>query len=119
MRLRVSLDLIATRQFLDRALRHPDLISYISENGVIFGELSHMWLGPERVGRGVLWYVKPEARNGLLARSLLRAFDKEAKERGAVYSKMDLDNPARIGVIDGFVKHLGYREFSKSYVKEL
>lgn len=119
MKMRVSLDLLASRQFFETALAHPDLISYISDDGVILGELGRTIFGPERVARGVIWYVKPEARNGILARRLLKAFDEEAKARGAVYSKMDLDNPAQIDVIDGFYKRVGYREFSKTYLKEL
>lgn len=118
MKMKVSMDLLAVRSFFENALAHPDLISYISEDGVILGELGRLWWGAERVARGVLWYVKPEARNGLLARRLLMAFDGEAKARGAVYSKMDLDNPAQGDVIDGLYKLAAYHEFSKSYVKE-
>lgn len=118
MKMNVSVDLLASRRFFESALAHPDLISYISDDGVILGELGHTIFGPERVARGVLWYVRPEARNGILARRLLKAFDEEAKARGAVYSKMDLDNPAQINVIEGLYQLAGYEEFSKSYLKE-
>lgn len=119
MPMKVTLDVEGTRRFFKDALSHRDLISYISDEGVIMGELGRLWFAKERVARGVLWYVKPEARNGILARSLLQAFDKEAKEREAVYSKMDLDNPANIRIIEGFCKLMGYREYSKSWAKEL
>lgn len=119
MPMKVTMDIDGTRRFFKEALTHKDLISYISDDGVILGELGRLWFAKERVARGVLWYVKPEARNGILARNLLSAFDKEAKERGAVYSKMDLDNPANIRIIEGFCNLMGYREYSKSWAKEL
>jgi hypothetical protein len=116
--MKITLDVDGTRRFLKEVLGHKDLISYLSDDGVILGELGRLWMAHERVSRGILWYVKPEARNGILARNLLRAFDKEAKERSAVYSKMDLDNPANIHIIEPFCKLMGYEEFSKSWVKE-
>jgi hypothetical protein len=118
MPMKVSCDFHMVRQWIEHALNHPDLISYISDNGVILGELGHTWMGPNKVARGGIWYVKPEARNGMLAMALLRAFNKEAGERGAIYAKQELDNPARIEVIDGLYKLAGYREYSKTYVKE-
>ena len=118
MPMNIKLDIKNCRQFLETALGHGDLISFIADDGVIMGDLAQTWFGPNRVARGALWYVRPRARNGLLARRLLNAFDDEAKERGAIYSKQDLDNPAHLRLIERFVGHCGYREFSKSFLKE-
>ena len=119
MPMKISFDVPQTRAFITHALNHPDLISYISDNGVILGELGETWFGPNKVARGLIWYVKPAARNGILARRLLKAFNDEAKARGARYAKQDLDNPASIGKVDGLVKLAGYRDFSKTYLMEL
>lgn len=119
MPMAVSFDILKTRAFLTHALNHPDVISYISDDGVILGELGETWFGPNKVARGVLWYVKPEKRGSTLAWRLLKAFDGEARARGAKYAKQDLDNPARIGLVENVYHKMGYRDFSKSYVKEL
>lgn len=118
MPMRVELNLDTCKTFFTLALKHPNVISYISDDGVILGELSTTWFGPNKVGRGVLWYVKPEARNGILARRLLKAFDDEARKRGATMVFNDLHNAANLEMIDGFVKKCGYRNYSKSYLKE-
>jgi hypothetical protein len=47
----------------------------------------------------------------------MRAFDKEAEERGAVYSKLALDNAAHFKVIDPLIRLLGYEDYSKTYLK--
>jgi len=117
MPMEIDFDLEDTWTFLNRAFQHPELISYISDDGIIMGEITQPWFSKTPVARGLVWYVSPKARNGILARSLLRAFDKEAQERGAKFSRMDFDNPAHLQMIDPFIRLMGYEDFSKVYLK--
>lgn len=119
MPMNVQMNVQQMKKFFEHALVHPDMVSYISDDGVILGEVAETWFGPNKVGRGILWYVRPQARNGILARRLLRAFDNEARERGARFARMELDNPANLKQIDGLVKKVGYEDFSKIYVRRL
>jgi hypothetical protein len=115
----VELNIKQVRKFFEHALKQPSLIGFMSEDGVILGEESETWFGPNKVGRGLLWYVRPKARNGILAMRLLKAFDEEAKNRGARFCRMELDNPANLKTIDGLVKKAGYEDYSKIYVRRL
>ena len=115
---RVKMDVNYTKTWLLNALRNPGLISFISDDGVIMGAMMETHIGPNKIGRGGIWYVRPEARNGILAMRLLRAFDEEARERGALYAYQDVENPAHLQVLDGLYKLEGYKEFSKVYLKE-
>ncbi len=118
MGMNVKLDLRTVRAFFEKTLGQRDLISYIGEDGVIMGELGHTWWGPNTIANGGIWYVTPEARNGIFARALLKAFDEEAAARGAVYSRMALDNPAHVKAVEGLYHLAGYQDYSKIYVKE-
>ena len=118
MPMKVSFDYEMVLNFMEKSLKNPDLISFIAEEGVIMGEVAHTWWGPNEIANGGIWYVSPEARNGILARALLRAFDEEAASRGAVYSRMSLDNPAHFKIVDGLYHLSGYRDYSKIYVKD-
>lgn len=117
--MKVDMNVQQMRKFFELALASPALISFISDDGIIMGELAETWFGPNKVGRGILWYVRPEARNGILARRLLRAFDSEAYQRGARYCRMELDNPANVKQIAGLVEKAGYEDFSKIFVRRL
>ena len=103
----------------EKAVNHPNCIAFIDEdNGIILGELAETNIGPNKIARGGIWYVRPEARSGLLAWRLLEAFDKEANERGALCGRMEVDNPVHLGTIERMYKKIGFRPFSKIYVKE-
>lgn len=101
-----------------KAANHPDLIAFIDDDGMILGEFAETVFGPNRIARGGVWYVRPRARGGPLAWRLLKAFDQQAAEKGALAGRMELDNPSYIDVIDRMYKKIGFREFSKIYVKE-
>lgn len=60
-------------------------LSFISENGegAILGEIGETWFGPTKMAQPSILYVKPEHRNGLIARALLRRFEAEAIKVGA------------------------------------
>lgn len=92
---------------------------FIDENGVVLGHLAHTWFGPNPIAEGVLWYVRPKARGGLLAWRLLKAYDKECKERGAILSYNPLHNFATQKMVGGILQKEGYYTFSVNYVKEL
>jgi len=115
----VKFDVRMTERFIKEALAHRNCISFISDDGIVLGELSQTWFGPNPVGRGLVWYVRPEARNGILAMKLLNAFDAEATSRGARYSRFELDNPANLPVVDRMLHKADYRDFSKIYLKDL
>lgn len=118
MPMKVNFDIPTVRKFLEQALTHPNLISYIADDGIVFGELSETWFGPNKVSRGLVWYVKPKARNGILAKNLLEAFDDEARERGAIYGRMEIDNPANLPTVGRMLKHAGYDQFSNIYLRK-
>jgi GNAT superfamily N-acetyltransferase len=101
-----------------RVVSNPHIFGFIADDGMIFGEVIETWVGPNKICRGGIWYVRPRARGGLLAWRLLKAFDQEAHKRGAICSRMDLDNPVFACLIDRMYKKLGYKEYSRVYVKE-
>jgi GNAT superfamily N-acetyltransferase len=115
---RYTLDDRYVRVWAKRAVTTPQIFGFIDDDGMIFGEIAETWVGPNRIARGGIWYVRPRARGGLLAWRLLKAFDMEAAKRGAFCSRMDLDNPIFFEVIDRMYKKLGYRVYSRIYVKE-
>jgi hypothetical protein len=104
--------------FAQKAASHPDLISYIDENGMIMGDLGETTIGPNRIARGGVWYVRPEARGTPLGWRLLKAFDDEGRDRGALCARMELDNPINLSVIDRMYQKRGFRRYSYIYVKE-
>jgi uncharacterized protein (DUF2235 family) len=117
MPMEIELDLDECWAYIRRALQSEKSIGYISDDGVFLGHLSKPWFSKTCMAGGLLWYVKPEARNGILARNFIRAFDKEAKERGAVYAQMALDNAAHLNVIGPLMNKFGYEDYSKVFLK--
>jgi len=115
---RFTLDDSYVTGWAERAATCPGIFGFISDDGMILGEIAETWVGPNKIARGGIWYVRPGARGGLCAWRFLKAFDKEARERGAICSRLDLDNPVFRHVIERMYKKLGYREYSKIYVKE-
>ena len=115
----IDFDLEECWGFLRKALEHPSVISYITDGGVIMGELGHPWFGKTPIAKGVAWYVEPESRNGIMARSLMRAFDNEAQERGARFIQQPIDNGTNIKMIAPLMKRLGYEDYSKIFIKRL
>jgi hypothetical protein len=60
-------------------------INYIADHGCILGEIAEPWFSSDKLGQPFWCYVWPEYRNGIVFRSLVKAFVEEAKNRGAVY----------------------------------
>ena len=94
-----------------------NIFGFIDDNGMILGEISNTWVGPNKVANGGIWYVRPMARSGTLAWRLLKAFDDKA-HKVALVARMALDNPSNGPIIDRMYKKIGFREYSKIYVKE-
>jgi len=97
--------------FLGNLLYKPTSLSFVSENleGVLLGEMSTTWFGPNLMGNPVALYVKPEHRNGLIARALIRAFENETRSRGGMAVSFDFwagvtDNR----IVAGLMNVLGY-----------
>lgn len=101
-----------------RVVSNPNIFGFIDDNGMILGEISTTWVGPNKVANGGIWYVRPMARSSTLGWRLLKAFDDEAYKRGAICARMDLDNPVYHQIIDRMYKKIGFKEYSKIYVKE-
>lgn len=117
--LKVGFDIPQTRAFIEQCLKNDNVICYISEEGVILGEVCYTWFGPNLWAKGFLWYVRPESRGRWSAWRLIKAFDKEAKERGASYSLQELHNPTHKTVAEGLFHKANYKDYSASYMKEL
>lgn len=97
-----------------------DGLNFITEKdeGAIIGAMGETWFGANRMGKPAALYVKPEHRNGLIARSLLRRFEREAKTRGAIAILWEFE----IGLSDdrmikGLMESLGYEYQGAIYKK--
>jgi GNAT superfamily N-acetyltransferase len=95
-------------------------LNFVSENneGVVLGEMMATWFGGDLMGSPAALYVKPEHRNGLIARALFRRFEQEARAQGAIAISWDFwagvsDNK----MIDGMLKRLGYQYQGAIYYK--
>lgn len=77
--------------------------------GVILGEVGETWFGDNKIARPAFLYVKPEERNGLIARALLRRFEKRAAALGALMVVWDFDTGVTDGrLLGGLMKALKY-----------
>jgi GNAT superfamily N-acetyltransferase len=106
--------------YLGNVLWNKDGLNFISENreGMIIGSIGETWFGENKMAKPAALYVKPEHRNGLLARALLRRFEKEAKARGAIAILWEFE----IGLSDsrmvgGLMENLGYEYQGAIYKK--
>ena len=88
--------------------------------GFVLGWLGETWFGPNPVAESAVLYVKPQHRNGLIARALLRRFEREAHERNALYICWDfqsgLTDPF---ILDGLIKSLKYEYQGPIYRKTI
>lgn len=87
-------------------------LNFIAEHGegMILGEMMTTWFGDNLMGSPAALYVKPEHRNGLIARALIRRFETAVIAAGGIAVSWDFwagvsDN----GMIDGMMKALGYK----------
>jgi GNAT superfamily N-acetyltransferase len=116
----VDFDIDVARANLTVMIQQPSAIGYVSDDGYILGELRRMWFGKDVFGYGGAgFYVRPPARNGLLARRLMNAFCDEAKSRGAKYCVFSLFNDVRSEMLDGFFIALGCQPQGSVYLKEV
>lgn len=117
--LKICMDILQMRRFLDAVLVNENVIGFISDDGVILGEVTYTWFGPNLAAKGFLWYVRPESRRGWNAWRFLKAFDAEAKKRGAIYSLQELHNPTHRSAAEALFHRAEYKDYSASYLKEL
>jgi GNAT superfamily N-acetyltransferase len=89
-------------------------------NGMLLGELMETWWGGDKIGNIRALYVKPEHRNGLLARNLLRTFEQHVEARGAIGATWDnfggISTPK---MLDPFARACGYSVHGSLYLKLL
>jgi GNAT superfamily N-acetyltransferase len=95
-------------------------LNFIAENaeGMILGELGETWFGPNPLAKPHILYVKPEHRNGLIARALLRRFEKEAVSRKVDFILWEFESGVSNGeVLGGLMENLGYKLQGPVYLK--
>lgn len=86
--------------------------------GVILGELGETWFGHNAMAKPHVLYVKPEHRNGLTARALLRRFEATAKERGAKFVIWEFETGlSEVKLLGRFMETLGYEYQGPIYQK--
>jgi hypothetical protein len=87
--------------------------------GAIMGQVGQTWFGPNTIAQPRILYVKPEYRNGLVARALLRQFERAAAENNALYVLWEFEsgvsNPK---MLSGLMKNLGYKYQGSIYQKQ-
>ena len=106
--------------FLGNLLWKDSGVSFISENneGMVLGEMQETWFGGDLMGSPSALYVKPEHRNGLIARALFRRFEKEVIARGGIAISWDFwAGVTNVSVIDGMLKALDYKYQGNIYYK--
>ena len=57
----------------------------VPERGFMIGTVSHTWYSKQLEATEQLLYIDPDARGGMLAVRLIRAFESLARERGAMH----------------------------------
>ena len=110
----------ATVIYLGNLLWKDTGLNFVSENleGMVLGEMMTTWFGPNLMGSPAALYVKPEHRNGLIARALFRRFEQEAQARGAIAISWDFwAGVSNVGMIDGMLKKLNYKYQGNIYYK--
>ena len=97
--------------YLGNLLYRDTALNFIAENGegVILGEVAETWFGPNVMAQPHILYVKPEHRNGLIARALLRRFEKEALKRKALFVLWEFESGVSdADMLSGLMKCLHY-----------
>lgn len=105
---------------LGNLLYHEDGLNFISENneGVILGEIGDTWFGPNRMAKPHVLYVRPEHRNGLIARALLRTFEHAAQQRGAGFVLWEFETGlSDTKMVGGLMEKLDYEYQGPIYKK--
>src|SRR5262245_34080900 len=115
----VDFDVGKAKLYINGMLTAPEGICYISDdhNGIVLGHLMAPWFGHRMFANGYVLYVRPQARNGLLARSLLKHFEEEAQARGA-YVSWEFYNDTHRQLIDGLMVKLGYQQNGHIFTKD-
>ncbi len=105
---------------LGNLLWRDTALNFIVENGsgVILGEMKETWFGKNIVGKPSVLYVKPEHRNGLIARALVRRFEKEALAGGAFAVLWEFESGlSDNGMLNGLMNNLKYEYQGPIYRK--
>jgi GNAT superfamily N-acetyltransferase len=106
--------------YLGNLLWRETGLNFVSENleGMILGEIGETWFGPNVMAKPAVLYVKPEHRNGLIARALLRRFEKEALERNAFAILWEFESGLSDNkMLSGLMNNLGYEYQGPIYKK--
>lgn len=101
-------------------LQSDSNMSFITSGGtgILLGRIGEMWFGKNPIAKPEALYVKPEHRNGLTARALLRAFDRAAQERGAQYILWEFETGLSDSqMLGGLMEKMGYEYQGPIYKK--
>lgn len=106
--------------YLGNLLWSTEGMNFITEKqeGFILGQIGETWFGPNRIAKPAVLYVKPESRNGLIARALLRRFESEARNRGAGSILWEFDSGlSDPKMLSGLMESIGYEFHGPIYRK--
>src|SRR5262245_18172747 len=111
----VDFDVAKAKGYIQGMLTHPDGICYVAEDGVVLGNITEPWFGHRKFANGWVLYVRPRARNGLLARALLNKFEAAAP---GCYVSWQFYNDTHKELINGLMRRLGYQENGFIFTKD-
>ncbi len=99
--------------FLERNIDNPDVAVFVldEDQGMLVAMLMPTEFAPEKVGREVLWYTRPESRGK--GYSLFRAYEKWARDGGAHYVFCALKQAEPV------MERLGFTQVDVSYFKRI
>ncbi len=107
--------------YLGNLLFSDKAMNFVSDGheGILLGTMGETWFGPNPIAKPEVLYVKPEWRNGIIARSLLKRFEIEALNREARYILWEFESGlSDHKMIGGLMEKLGY-EFQGSIYKKV
>lgn len=118
-----SVDERDIRGFLQFLLDSDGYVGVAERDGALVGLLLGMahkwWFGPETVATDVLFYVRPEARSGVLVKRMLEDFRGWALDRGAVRVAVGISSGVGIDRKDRLLGHLGFEAIGGLYAKDV
>src|SRR5262245_16712420 len=111
----VDFDVGKARSYITTLLTQPDGICFVADDGVVLGNIAEPWFGHRKFANGWVLYVRPRARNGLLARALLHKFEESAPD---CYVSWQFYNDTHKQLINGLMRRLGYQENGFIFTKD-
>ena len=115
----VGFNVFKARKYIEDAIDSPGAILYFAPNGVIIATYVDTFWGDNYFLSTSFFYVKPEARNGLLARRMFRLMEFEAKWRGLKYLVVSPQYKPSTTFLDSLLKRIGFEHDGGIYAKHI